>query len=464
MGLAVIAAATLTVVRWNQGRFPWNARPPAVPPGPVMAATASFEFAVYRLSPRSEDPSTVLDGLLGREFKVFTRVSASPDGRNGPEVHARLLKDVAQAYAPPSVDMIERFGRGVSHAQSVALQGAKEALVLEFGVPRDHVWDGGRLACRLVGALAKQTGGIVWDEDTREVFSPEAWEERRVAPWKEGIPDVSSHTVIHAYQDGEFVRAITLGLGKFGLPDLVVENFPWSLNRNVGHLINLTAQVLAEGGELTRDGGLRVRLADIRHKDVREPQMASLKPKGTGDIVVRLRTAALQEGDARNRLLEIVFDDDPSRDVHTRQESLLSRFFGFEDKVSPVNHDAELLAASARARARLPALRDAFARGLKPGEYLMLKAPFRTTDGGNEWMWVEVTSWRSSRIRGLLQNEPEKVPTLRAGQSVTVREDDVFDFLFRHPDGTQEGNETGAVIEAQQAALKPAQPESSSSP
>jgi len=47
---------------------------------------------------------------------------------------------------------------------------------------------------------------------------------------------------------------------------------------------------------------------------------------------------------------------------------------------------------------------------------------------------------------------------------VTVREDDVFDFLFRHPDGTQEGNETGAVIEAQQAALKPAQPESSSSP
>src|SRR4029450_13528461 len=108
LGLAVIAAATLTVVRWNQGRFPWNTRPQAVPPGPVMAATASFEFAVYMLSPRSEDPSTALDGLLGGEFKVFTRVSASPDGRNGPQVHARLVEDVVQVYPPPSVEMIER--------------------------------------------------------------------------------------------------------------------------------------------------------------------------------------------------------------------------------------------------------------------------------------------------------------------------------------------------------------------
>jgi hypothetical protein len=61
---------------------------------------------------------------------------------------------------------------------------------------------------------------------------------------------MSDHIVIHSYQDEEFIRAVLLGMAKFGLPDLVVENSARSQGRNVGHLINLTAQVLAE-----RSGG-----------------------------------------------------------------------------------------------------------------------------------------------------------------------------------------------------------------
>jgi hypothetical protein len=44
---------------------------------------------------------------------------------------------------------------------------------------------------------------------------------------------------------------------------------------------------------------------------------------------------------------------------------------------------------------------------------------------------------------------------LRAGQVVDVREDEVFDYVVHHPDGKEEGNETSAIIEAQQLAGKP---------
>ena len=453
LGLLLVGAATAAFVAWKQGRLPWAPGAEVAAPGPVVAETASFEFAVYFLS-TSEDLSPVLDGLLAREFSAFTRVAASPDGRKGPQLSARLLKDVPESYAPPSVEMIGRFGRGLSPAQAEALQHAREAFVLDFGLPREKVWEGGRLACRLVGALARRSGGIVWDEETREVFTPEAWEERRIVPWTQPLPDVSEHTVIHAYQDGEFVRAISLGMAKFGMPDLVVENFSWSLNRNVGHLINLTAQAMAEGAEVRSGGELRLRLADIQNEDVREPQLASLKSKGTGDVVLSLRKATPEEGDPRNRLLEIVFDRFPGADVHSRQDSLMSTFFGFEDAVTPVRHDAEVLAASARARAKLPEVHRAFAAGLKPGEYVLVKAPFRTLDGGNEWMWVEVTSWKKTTIGGSLQNEPAQIPTLHAGQLVTVPEGDVFDYIVRHADGTEEGNETRAFIEAQQGAAR----------
>jgi len=64
-----------------------------------------------------------------------------------------------------------------------------------------------------------------------------------------------------------------------------------------------------------------------------------------------------------------------------------------------VRHNEELLAASARAKAKLPELQKAFTAGLQPGEFIDLKAPFPTPDGGTEWMWVEVTSWKDDKIK-----------------------------------------------------------------
>ncbi|REN17115.1 DUF2314 domain-containing protein, partial [Mycobacterium tuberculosis] len=89
-----------------------------------------------------------------------------------------------------------------------------------------------------------------------------------------------------------------------------------------------------------------------------------------------------------------------------------------EDSVTRVKHNDELLAASKAATAQLPKLREAFAKGLQPGEYILVKAPFTTRDGGNEWMWVEVARWNGDAIEGLLKNEPVDVPGLHAGQMV----------------------------------------------
>jgi uncharacterized protein YegJ (DUF2314 family) len=62
-------------------------------------------------------------------------------------------------------------------------------------------------------------------------------------------------------------------------------------------------------------------------------------------------------------------------------------------------------------------------------------------------MWVEVTRWSDGKIEGLLANDPFEIPSLRAGQNVTVNEADIFDYIHRHADGKQEGNTTGAIIE-----------------
>jgi hypothetical protein len=52
---------------------------------------------------------------------------------------------------------------------------------------------------------------------------------------------------VHIYQDGEFLREITLGMEKAGLPDVVVERASWSTKNQIAGLINVFCQLIAEG-------------------------------------------------------------------------------------------------------------------------------------------------------------------------------------------------------------------------
>ena len=75
-----------------------------------------------------------------------------------------------------------------------------------------------------------------------------------------------------------------------------------------------------------------------------------------------------------------------------------------------------------------------------------MKAPFETSGGNVEYMWVDVQKWTEETITGLLRSEPRDVSGLHAGQEVEVDPETVFDYLRRFPDGTEEGNETGELI------------------
>lgn len=423
-------------------------QPPDGPAVPVtMAPHISVQFAIYSLPEPTHEPLAELDKLLQTEPTPFRRVDQTEREPESPCLAARIESDPKTEYAPPDMQSLQYFGRGLTREQAEALQDTKAVLILDFAYPAEGAWDSLRSALALTRSLAETTGGLIWDEATREVFSPEAWNERRLAPWKDGVPDISKHVAIHAYNDGDHVRVVTLGMEKFGLPDVVVEKFSWSLNRNMGHVVNLFIQAIAEGAPLSVPGNFDLDMRSIKNDQVREPQVTSLMPNATGVALLRLRTGTRDEGDPANRLIAIGFDRGAGPDIYAKQESVLAKAFGTVDALTMVKHNEAIEAASRAARRKLPDLRADFNAGLEPGEFIMLKAPFKTKDGGREFMWVEVMSWNGDRIKGLLKNEPEHVPELHAGQSVDIAEHDVFDFIRKRADGTSEGNETGKLIE-----------------
>ena len=418
-----------------------------IPPGDLRAERIAFQFAIYYVPRPVKEPTAELRALLSSKYSLFKQVEDIDVEQPFPAVAARLEIDPRANYAPPDPDYLEQFGVGLNTEQVAALQRTESALILDFAHPQEHVWSALRATLELTHELAETTGGLAWDETTRQTFTPDAWKERRITSWTEQVPDISRYTTIHSYRTGEYLRAITLGMEKFGLPDIVVDEFPSSLNRNVGITMNLFAQAIAEGTVIQNAGEFDLDFRAIENPSVREPQIVALKENGTGIALLSLRTGRWEEGDPVNRLIEITFDRGTGPDIHSRQEDVISAAFGSEDSIVFVEHDEELEAASGRARAKLPALGAEFRGGLAPGEFLHVKAPFATPDGDQEWMWVEVISWRGDDISGLLRNEPDNVPGLRAGQLVEVSESEVFDYIFTRADGSVEGNETGAIIE-----------------
>ncbi len=297
-------------------------------------------------------------------------------------------------------------------------------------------------------AYASVTGGLLWDEETRECFSQSSWAKRRESGWDGGVPVVERHITIDFYRHEPLYRAVTLGMRKFGLPDLCIEQLGHAHSRSAGNLINCVGQALEERGCLDAPGRLMLDLRSLKAAHFRDGMVESLKSGGTGKGDVDLSLAEPQDGDAKNRLLELRFDRKPGTSEMERLSALVADLFGSEDSLSAAsNEDAELVAARDRARTKLREIvKPSFLRGLPQGESLTVKAPFRTASGGTEWMWVEVVEWKAGELSGILDSDPYEVPGLHAGAQVSVREDSLFDYILTLPDGRREGNETGEIL------------------
>jgi hypothetical protein len=420
-----------------------------VPAGSLLDDHATYTFAVYHVSEPLKEPQKLLKELIAGQFNKFG-VIEKPDEKV--QQTALIFFDTPDIkdFAPPDLESLEYFGRGLNKDEQKKLQGSKSVSVLNFRSPMKENAQRLREAYELMEVFAKETGGYLWDETTRECFTLDEWRIRREKGWQDNIPDIPRHVIIHFYYTDEYYRQITLGMEKFGLPDVVVNDIPKYFSNSIKDLINLTCQTIIERPKIEKSGLLKVSIADLQNQRMRKSMQESLEKDAKGFADLAIRIGEPEEGDPDNRLLEIYFPAETKLSTQAQQAFLISTVFGGEDNVSDVEHDQEILVASQKAKAKLPELQKLFNAGLPPGEHILLKAPFRRSDEGNEWMWVEVVSWKIDKVEGILVNKPVYVPSLNEGDRVSFHQEVVFDYIHEFADGSSEGNETGKIFEARE--------------
>lgn len=403
-----------------------------------------FEFALYFSPKPSANPEAELERLLTDRSRRMHLAGAVAAAEAIVTVGSKWspLAD----YAPPSAESLRYMGVGVPAAAAADLAKADRVFILGFSTPAYGVLVANRSACALMADLATATGGMIWDEETRQLYSVERWRKDRVESWQGSLPDMTSHVTMHAYANPELVRIITLGMRKFGLPDLVVAEIPSRQTRPVGNLINAVMQRLVEGQQVA-DNTLRLALSEIRHEAGRTRALTNPGKDAKGIVQVSVQVAPAEKGDPSNTLWRLDFPESKLGSVTERALWGANELFGSTDQIIGArSEDAEMAAARIRARAAFFAQEARFRAGLQSMEHLLVKGPFRQDDE-TEFMWVEIVKWGPKEVEGLLTSDPRYVKRLHPGSRVTVRLDDIFDYILYKPDGTQEGNESGKVLE-----------------
>jgi uncharacterized protein YegJ (DUF2314 family) len=300
-------------------------------------------------------------------------------------------------------------------------------------------------------AIAEDLGALVYDEEVRRIETARDFAARAiVAP--PGAPAFrTDHVAVQLYtQDDGTARLLTLGMRRFGAPDLELRGASMHAGRRLALVVNALCAKLARGES---DLPMTVTASDVA--SVRAPGDRGGAPASPKPAVVDLVTPDPPHtaGDPDNEIVSVIPAGGRSKAAF---DAMVEGLFGKMDVVVVDEaKDPALIEIAKSARAKLPAALARWKKEESAGTMLMVKLPFayeapEGSDAGRafEWMWVQVTGFDDASISGKLANAPAYVAELSMGSSVRGRRSEVADLLFRHPDGGIEGGESIHVLEA----------------
>ena len=410
----------------------------AADPAPPILPDARFALALY-CNPTCDD--AVLDAL----DQALAPLSSVDEFSDHVAVPSRVMGIAGADFGIPDAEFIEEFGQGI--ADPALLGASQEVVLVWFAGPREQSLDTLAAAHGAFLAAARAAGGWVEDLDTQRLYGPDAWAaldpHGALQDWF--VVDSS------ATEDPARVRVVTRGLRRFGDFDLVVPSVATEGLGDIGWALDAIAETLHPRTEVRPDEPIDTAAArGVAHFSLVEPGDDDPAPpllavRFDGQITVESGPVVAAE-------VEVVTPEAPvpvaSPDPAPSPATVATVVASEPARVAPAPSAAPAPPPTSLAEARravqhdLAELEHRFSEGLPTGDRIAVSAPFTTRQGGTEYLWVEVNRWSGDEVRGTLATEPSAVEGLHAGDGVVVPQDRLYDYVYRHADGTKTGNLT----------------------
>jgi uncharacterized protein YegJ (DUF2314 family) len=397
---------------------------------------AAAELGVLTDRPRAElEPllaPAALAGLLDTRHcgPVATCEAVRALVRAGKGVEVSL--STTAEWGLPVASTLDTVAKGLTPKERAGLAKLPNVVVVKVTGDATPTHLVARTGFALAAALAERVHGFVHDETVRRIETADAFAAHAItAPLGDAAFRDDSILIQSYVQEDGTTRLISLGMRRFGAPDLEVRGAQAGASRSLGAIMNAVAARLAAGAS---EAPLSISLDDPRAKGK--------------TATVDLEVPPLQQGDPDNTIVRIVPEGGAAPAAYDR---LVAAFFGAAEQLVEQPDDAELLAARDRARRAFPGTLARWKASPEPRPKLLVKLPFPIAgDAGSEWMWVEVKAVTGDAITGSLANSPAYATDLHAGAPVTGRTQDLYDAMMLLPDGGTLGGETTKILERRQ--------------
>lgn len=294
-------------------------RKPAPADTTLVEASFTFDAAVYHFAEPAPGAREEAKRIL---VNAHLAISAIPLTLPPKVPTAAILTPKVAAFPPPGKDALASIGHGLSAEDAEALQRAAAVTAISVSGPADRAMATYRVALEAIAALEKAAPGVIVDGETREAFSRQKHADRAAA-FTGDLPQVRRHVVVHVYRNGELYRAVSLGMRKFGLPDLSVPEVAAGSSGAMVELMGFVMQSFVEHPVLPRAGEIDLDIPALKG----DPQIASYSrgatERGSGKGTLHLVKAKTEQGDAENGLLALDFPG-PRAAVHERQAETIA--------------------------------------------------------------------------------------------------------------------------------------------
>ena len=478
MSLLILAVATAV-----------QAAPPAFVPD------ARLGLALYCAPTCSDEGIQALEDAL----------APIPSRRRLPRAAAQPVRTMGlvmvEDFGLPHLETLGALADGVGPDAVASLESSQEVLVVSFAAPRERITELNAVAYPAFLAAIQAGGAVVEDLTTGRIFDADAFADQAALLTAASL-DTSAFFVLQATgdQDEDSTDLETVGLRALGLHDIRAESLAEDQLDDWAALINALAQLSWEQGSLqsrmfVTESAIQLEDARLRAVGIEGTvyaRSASSTWSTSADPLVVIGfdgrfdappafpldsypTAQLEGGEAEPEPVPVaepapipepvaepvpptvpepvpplVPEPTPAAIPQAQPEPPPAPVPVAQPAPAPSHAPLPptLIETQTRSLARLDSeVRQAWDAGLPSGDRLYVKAPFDGDQGALEYLWVQVVSWSGGAIAGVLRSEPSWVPKLAVGDVVEVDQAVVFDYLWRHADGSSEGNLTEAFLD-----------------
>jgi len=396
------------------------------------------------LIPEQPDPADVDRGFIRQALPLLAEVSPAWTGAG--ETAANVL---LAAEGPLTLQMVDRqdmvfpgvrylvnFGVGLDQADLLRCSTAPRAVQLFMRCPATDVPRLYPLFQAVTLATAMQLKGYVFDVNAKVIMSPAAYGRDLFAP---ATSPLQAHVLLqhYPYEPGRF-RIVTLGMAKFGAPEIEIRDYPPAKTLIFKRLVAAAARRLVRAGLAGEPfpAGLELTAAELQPAS--EPPLGAELPAADHGLPVSFQAGRTEDGDPQGNVVRLAAPPPGPHDV-AEWGSRISRYiFGID--IGSIVWQGDLPVEADTVQAELPGIRQEFmADSTSGGWYIRFRAR-APGDGPAEILTGQLEQWSDDTLGVLLLSEPQLAATTGAGARLAVPAAEVVDWIRVTPTGEIRGN------------------------